>query len=135
MGISTRGVYGLSALYYILLNAQTQAVQANEIAKAIDVSQNYLEQLLFVLRNKGCLVSVRGPKGGYQLAQGAENRPIKEFLDILETNWLKPIETKSSALNLFWQDTQEKIRSIYNMPLKDLLKYEEVISNKHMYYI
>ncbi len=34
MGISTRGVYGLGALYYILLNSHTNAVQASEIARA-----------------------------------------------------------------------------------------------------
>ncbi len=135
MGISTRGIYGLSALYYILLNSQTQAVQASEIAKAIDVPQNYLEQLLFVLRNKGYLISVRGPKGGYKLAEETENKSLQELLDILEGNWLKQIETKSPALNLFWKETQGKIRSAYNLTLKDLLKYEEAVSHKNMYYI
>ncbi|MDE5816016.1 MAG: Rrf2 family transcriptional regulator [Helicobacter sp.] len=135
MGISTRGVYGLGALYYILLNSHTNAVQASEIARAIDVPQNYLEQLLFVLRNKGYLTSTRGPKGGYKLAEGTENVPIRDFLDVLEGAWIKKIQTQSPALNLFWADSQEKIRTIYGTTLKDLIRYEEKISNQNMYYI
>lgn len=135
MGISTRGIYGLGALYYILLHSHTTAVQASEIARAIDVPQNYLEQLLFVLRNKGYLTSTRGPKGGYKLAEGTENTPIKDFLDTLEGSWLKNIHTQSPALNLFWADTREKTRAIYNITLKELVYYEEKVSNQNMYYI
>lgn len=135
MGLSTRGVYGLSALYYILLNSHLNAVQASEIAKAIDVPQNYLEQLLFILRNRGFLVSVRGPKGGYRLADGAENTPIKDIFDILESSWNKRCYTQSPALNLFWEESYKKIREIYNMSLKELIRYEELISSKNMYYI
>ncbi len=90
---------------------------------------------MFILRNKGYLTSTRGPKGGYKLAEGAENIPIRDFLDVLEGTWMKKIKTQSPALNLFWADTQEKVRALYSTTLKDLIRYEEKISNQNMYYI
>ncbi|RAX58225.1 hypothetical protein CCZ01_03895 [Helicobacter monodelphidis] len=136
MGISTRGIYGLSAVYYILLNSHERTVQAGEISKAIGVPQNYLEQLLFVLRNKNFLRSTRGPKGGYYIPEETKNLTIGTLLDTLENgSWHKEIETYSPALNLFWGDVNARINELYNIKLVDLLKYEERVLDQSMYHI
>ncbi len=55
-----------------------------EIAAAEDMPRAYLEQLAFVLRDAGLVVSTRGAHGGYQLARPPESILMSEVLRALE---------------------------------------------------
>jgi Rrf2 family cysteine metabolism transcriptional repressor len=44
----------------------------------------YLEQLAFVLRDAGLVVSTRGAHGGYELARSPQSIPMSEVLRALE---------------------------------------------------
>ena len=56
----------------------------SEIAAAEDMPRAYLEQLAFVLRDAGLVVSTRGAHGGYQLARAPEAITMSEVLRALE---------------------------------------------------
>jgi Rrf2 family cysteine metabolism transcriptional repressor len=55
-----------------------------EIAAEEDLPRAYLEQLAFVLRDAGLVVSTRGAHGGYALARSPETIPMSEVLRALE---------------------------------------------------
>jgi Rrf2 family protein len=55
-----------------------------EIAAAEDMPRAYLEQLAFVLRDAGLVVSTRGAHGGYELARPPKAIPMSEVLRALE---------------------------------------------------
>ena len=55
-----------------------------EIAAAEDMPRAYLEQLAFMLRDAGLVVSTRGAHGGYELARPPASIPMSEVLRALE---------------------------------------------------
>ena len=55
-----------------------------EIAAAEDMPRAYLEQLAFVLRDAGLVVSTRGARGGYELARPPQAILMSEVLRALE---------------------------------------------------
>jgi Rrf2 family cysteine metabolism transcriptional repressor len=55
-----------------------------EIAAAEDMPRAYLEQLAFVLRDAGLVVSTRGAHGGYQLSRPPADIQMSEVLRALE---------------------------------------------------
>jgi Rrf2 family iron-sulfur cluster assembly transcriptional regulator len=63
------------AMVDLAQNSKGEPVALAEIAERQEISLSYLEQLFAMLRKGGLVKSVRGPGGGYLLAQdGAEIR-------------------------------------------------------------
>jgi len=62
----------------------TGPASLTEIAAVEDMPRAYLEQLAFVLRDAGLVVSTRGAHGGYQLARPPQEIPMSEILRALE---------------------------------------------------
>ena len=52
MKLSTRGRYGLRALCYIAEHATEQPVPLSTISEELELSENYLEQLVRLLRKR-----------------------------------------------------------------------------------
>ena len=63
MKLSTRGQYGLKAMFVLAEEYGTQEpVSLSEIAKRQHIPENYLEQLARELRKAGLINSIRGLK-------------------------------------------------------------------------
>lgn len=84
MIISTRGRYGLKAMYLIALQGPKEPVSINHIAKTEGISEQYLEQLFKKLRSAGLITSKRGASGGYMLAKQPEEISVGDILRTLE---------------------------------------------------
>lgn len=84
MKLSTRGRYGLKAMYQLALHYGEGPIPLNTIAKKQGLSENYLEQLFSVLRKEGLLQSVRGAQGGYMLAKHPQQITVGHILRTLE---------------------------------------------------
>lgn len=80
MKLSTKGRYAVTALADIALHGAAGAVSLGEIAERQDISVAYLEQLFVRLRRAGLVTSVRGPGGGYRLAQPPEATRISDVM-------------------------------------------------------
>ena len=132
--ISSKGVYGLAAMHELLQNEENKPMQIREISARADIPQNYLEQLLGKLRHAGLVTSTRGSKGGYMLAKDAKDILIKDILIALEDD-IKIIDTKSNSpiLNIFFDETKEKMKKIFNLTLKDLRQYQDKY-NQYLHY-
>ena len=84
MNLSTRSLYGLRALAELGLGTGQGPLSATVIAGRQDLSVAYLEQLLHRLKKHGLVTSIRGPKGGYQLAREPEEITVAEIVRILD---------------------------------------------------
>lgn len=80
MKLSTKGRYAVTALADIALNGDRGPVTLAEISERQSISLAYLEQLFVKLRRRGLVASVRGPGGGYRLAQPAEETRISDVM-------------------------------------------------------
>lgn len=69
--ISTRSRYALRALVDVSLHQEQGPVLRDDIARRQEISANYAAQIFRLLSAAGLVESVKGPGGGYRLA----NRP------------------------------------------------------------
>ncbi|NMA85696.1 MAG: Rrf2 family transcriptional regulator [Tissierellia bacterium] len=86
MKLSTRGRYGLKAMYQLATHYGEGPIPLKQIADKENLSENYLEQLVSQLRREGLLESVRGAQGGYMLAMSPEEITVGNVLRVLEGN-------------------------------------------------
>ncbi|MFZ9621948.1 MAG: RrF2 family transcriptional regulator [Prochlorococcaceae cyanobacterium] len=85
MGFSAKTTYGLQALMELAdLAASGERLQVGEIAARQAIPERYLEQMMTSLRRAGILRSIRGARGGYQLAKAAEQIRLSEVIRCLE---------------------------------------------------
>jgi Rrf2 family protein len=84
MKLSTKGRYGLKAMFDLALHDGKGPVSLASISERQGISMNYLEQLVSPLRKAGLLKSVRGAQGGYLLAKAPVDISVKEILELLE---------------------------------------------------
>ena len=81
MKLSTKGRYAVMAMVDLAnFHDDTKPVALAEIAERQHISLSYLEQLFAKLRRGGIVKSVRGPGGGYMLAQPAANLRISDIV-------------------------------------------------------
>ncbi len=76
--VSTKGMYGLSALYEIYLSNSLKPIQSRDIAQKANIPQTYLEQILLILKKEKFVKSTRGVHGGYMLNTDANSIKIKD---------------------------------------------------------
>lgn len=98
MNLTTKARYAVMAMADInaqksSINDKIDLVSSCSIANRQNISQQYLEQILNILKNKGLIKSVKGPQGGYYLAKPAEE--IKLF-DIISATSEKTKMTRCS---------------------------------------
>jgi len=84
MRLSTRGRYGLKAMYQLAIHYGEGPIPLKQIADKENLSENYLEQLVSQLRKEGLLTSVRGAQGGYMLAIPPREITVGNVLRVLE---------------------------------------------------
>jgi len=124
--ISTKGVYGLTAMYELSKHKDDTPMQIKEISSNASIPQNYLEQLLGKLRRAELVKSIRGAKGGYILAQNPEDILVKDILVALEGD-LKVIDNKADnpILNIFFDEAKENTKKLFNISLAKLDEYQD----------
>ena len=84
MKLSTKGRYALIALVDLAQEANSSRVSLGEISARQSISLAYLEQLFVKLRRAGVVESVRGPGGGYKLAQDPNAIRITTILEAVD---------------------------------------------------
>lgn len=87
MKISTKGRYGILAMLDLALNETEEThVPLNHIAERQQISLSYLEQMFSRLRKAGYVKSIKGPQGGYRLADKPSRITAGDILRTLEGN-------------------------------------------------
>ncbi len=84
MKLSTKGKYGVRAVYEIAKQYGQGPLTIKEIGERQGISLSYLEQILHRLGKAGVIESVRGPGGGYLLARQPAELTIGDIVRALE---------------------------------------------------
>lgn len=134
--ISSKGMYGLAAMYELAQSKTTKPVQIKGISARAGIPQNYLEQLLSLLRRAGLVTSVRGAHGGYLLAHKPEDILIKDIFVALEGS-LDVVDNTidNKVLDIFYAQSNQKLAAIFEVPLSELEQYQQRLSEQINYSI
>ncbi|MCS6887424.1 Rrf2 family transcriptional regulator [Chloroflexus sp.] len=146
MRISSKGDYGLRALFDLAQHYGEGPIQSEAIASRQGIPVNYLNQLLITLRRAGLVESLRGPQGGHLLARSPESITLLEALTVLEgpilpaeggRDDLQPTEPLDRALiDEVWSELRATIeRRLASITLDDLCQRKRSRDGAVMYYI
>jgi len=128
--ISTKGVYGLAAMYELSKHKDDTPMQIKDISSKTSIPQNYLEQLLSKLRKANLLKSIRGARGGYLLAKSPDEIKVLDILIALEDD-IKIVDSKAKdpMLNLLFEESKNSIKDIFGINLSKLDEYQSKYNN------
>ena len=131
MKLSTRGRYGIHAMYDLAVHYGDGPQSIKMIAERQAIPEAYLEQLIALLRKAKLVISNRGAMGGYRLAHKPEEITVGQVLRALEGG-LNLVEClteeeqcgKSCACpsRVVWLKIQQGLSSIVDgITLKDMI--------------
>lgn len=135
MRVSTRGDYGLRALMELATHRDQGPLQSSEIALRRHIPEQYLDQLLTILRKGGVIRSTRGPGGGHELVRDPASLSVREVIEILDgslspVSWLDdPVELTDHPHHCpqreIWTRVRDAMTSILDSySIADLLERE-----------
>ena len=84
MKLSTKGRYGLKAMFELALTQKNGPVPLRQIAQRQNISEQYLEQIFSTIKKSGLIKSVRGAQGGYLLSKEPKDITVGDILIVLE---------------------------------------------------
>ncbi len=130
--LSTKGQYGVRAMFEIAKSYRSGPMTIKEIAERQNVSVAYLEQIMNKLRRGGLIDSVKGPGGGYVLSKEPSTISIGDILKALEgpvalTSCLGPgadtcNKVDICVMRLLWKKLGDKIEEfLEETTLMDLI--------------
>ena len=147
MRLSTRGRYALRAMIDLALHADEGPVLRRDIAERQEISAHYIVQLFVKLRRAGLIESVRGPGGGYILAQSADQIRAGDIIRTVEgpialVHCVAPQQEEAAChrvdncvTHLLWKRLSDKVAEVLDsVTLKDLCdqarELEGALSNR-----
>ncbi|NBG87624.1 RrF2 family transcriptional regulator [Isachenkonia alkalipeptolytica] len=149
MKFSTKGRYGLKAMFDLAMNYGDGPITLKNIAQRQDISEHYLEQLIATLRRAKLVKSVRGAQGGYMLNHPPEEITVGAIIRSLEgpvgpADCVMDADSEecrnqeSCVTRLVWARIQESVNDVIDTTtLAHMLEDQEKINNKknYMFYI
>lgn len=143
MKLSTKGRYGLRAMIDLAMNSGDQKVSIKSISERQEISENYLERIIAVLKKAGYVSSSRGAQGGYSLAVPTTEISVGDILRALEGD-LNPVdcsltnddkqcsESDFCVTKFVWKRISDSINDVVNnITLQDMV--DEQLSIKAAY--
>lgn len=146
MRISSKGEYGIRALFDLAQHYGQGLIQSEDIAARQGIPVNYLNQMLITLRRAGLIESQRGPQGGHALAQAPEQITLRMALEALEGP-LVVCETSRDDLSQTQPEDAEYVHEVWDQlrttiettlqatTLEDLCQRKRQRTGYLMYYI
>ena len=137
--LSTKGQYGVRAMFELAKNYDQGPLTIKEIAARQGVSVSYLEQLLNRLRKSKLITSRKGPGGGYIINKKPDEISVGMILHSLEgpvaiTQCLDPSakgckRVDGCVARMLWKSLGEKIEDfLETINLRDLVMEESKLN-------
>lgn len=123
MRLTARSEYALLALVHLARHERDGYLSVQAIAEVQDIPPRFLEQILLTLKRARYVRSLKGPRGGFQLARPANRITLAEVIRLID-GALAPTE---SASKYFYESTPiEKERRLLRV-FKDI---RDFVSNR-----
>ncbi|PKM96387.1 MAG: Rrf2 family transcriptional regulator [Firmicutes bacterium HGW-Firmicutes-1] len=139
MKLSTKGRYGLRAMIDLAINSKENQLSIKIISERQNISENYLEQIIAILKKNGFVKSCRGAQGGYSLTKEPADISVGDILRALEGD-LNPVdcitvnedvqcsEAELCVTKYVWKRISDSINEVVdNISLEDLVHEQERI--------
>ncbi|NBI06723.1 RrF2 family transcriptional regulator [Senegalia massiliensis] len=147
MKLSTKGRYGLKAMFELALHFGKGPLPLKDIAEKQNISEHYLEQLIATLKKDSLVNSVRGAQGGYLLAKEPKNITVGDIIRSLEGS-IAPSDCviEGEAVDCpkgeycvtrgVWMKIRDSINDVIDsLTLQDMVDEQKNIDGNYMYYI
>ncbi|MGQ1891128.1 RrF2 family transcriptional regulator [Thermophagus sp. OGC60D27] len=130
MKFNTKTRYGLRAMIEIARETENNGIFQKEIAKRQNLSNKYLDHIIYALKVSGLITNVKGKKSGYILAKSASEIAILDIYNAFEpgiciTDCLMNYKCNREsfcAAKLFWEKLNDLIVNYFkSSTLQDLL--------------
>ncbi|MBQ8506579.1 MAG: Rrf2 family transcriptional regulator [Clostridia bacterium] len=131
MKLSTRGRYGIHAMYDLAEHFGDGPQSIKLIAERQSIPEAYLEQLIAVLRREKLVISNRGAQGGYRLSREPKEITVGDVLRALEggLNLVDCLleedscgKTCACASRIVWMKIRDGLNSIVDgITLQDMI--------------
>jgi Rrf2 family cysteine metabolism transcriptional repressor len=82
--VSSKGRYGVKAVYELALYYGRGPLTVSAIARAQDIPEQYLEQLMPLLKRANIVKGIRGAQGGYVLAAQPAQLSVRDVVRAVE---------------------------------------------------
>jgi Rrf2 family cysteine metabolism transcriptional repressor len=146
MRISSKGEYGLRALFDLAQHYGEGPVQSRDIHLRQGIDENYLNQILISLRKAGLIESIRGPQGGHRLARPPAQITIHDALLALEGPLLPTDSGRDNVpstepmdrelIREIWDDLRALLEQrLSGLTIDDLVQRKRERNGEMMYYI
>lgn len=147
MKLSTKGRYGLKAMFELALHYGEGPIPLKMIAENQGISEHYLEQLIAILKKNGLVNSVRGAQGGYLLSEQPSKVIVGDIIrslegDIALVNCVGDnklcSESNKCVTKMVWDRISESINDVIdNITLQDMIEEHIRLNSdgEYMYYI
>jgi Rrf2 family transcriptional regulator, cysteine metabolism repressor len=119
MKLSTKSEYACLALIELAEKYDEGLIKSRDIAKRNKIPKNFLDQILFTLKNAGFVISKRGSDGGYRLARVPSQITIAEIIRLMD-GALAPVH---SASIYYYHKTPLEQNKKMMIILKDIRNY------------
>lgn len=132
MRISSKGRYAVRLMLDLAINDSGEPVRLKDAARRQNISEKYLEQVISILNKAGYVRSIRGPQGGYVLANRPSWYTMGMILRLTEGS-LCPVdyetdgfrEEAESATSILWDKLNNAINEVVdNITLEDLMEWQ-----------
>ncbi|MBI3939254.1 MAG: Rrf2 family transcriptional regulator [Acidobacteria bacterium] len=84
MKLTAKSDYAILALFHLAAASADIPVQSRDISVSHHIPHRFLEQILLSLKRAGLVRSVRGAKGGYQLARAPGEITLRDAVEAVE---------------------------------------------------
>ncbi len=146
MKLSTKGKYGVKALFELAMHEGAGPLSLKAIADRQGLSEHYLEQLAAPLRKAGLITSIRGAQGGYVLSRAASQITVGDVIRVLEgpigytdcsaDGEPDPSCASNCPVHGVWEKVTAQIVSVIdNISLQDLADQARAEQQNLMYHI
>ena len=155
MKLSTKGRYGVRALFDMAYHSGALPTQIKDISRRQDISPRYLEQIFQDLKKAGLLKSKRGPQGGYVLSRKPEEIRVSDIILATEGELFLVSCTKETddchgkcdfdgqcVTQSIWSEANRRLNEYFaSLTLKDLCEkakemgMEKELDHRFMYFI
>ena len=135
MKLSSRSRYGFRAILELASHYGKGPLQIQTISKSSDISNKYLEPLIASLKVNGLVLSMRGPKGGYLLAEKPSEIKLSSIFRALEGPIQSPDCKQHSKfskgcndciVSFLWSKFSKNTQDLFDsMTLQDMLDIAE----------
>ncbi|PKM56852.1 MAG: Rrf2 family transcriptional regulator [Firmicutes bacterium HGW-Firmicutes-3] len=144
MKLSTKGRYGLRAMIDLAIHSKENQVSIKSISERQEISENYLERIIALLKKAGYVKSTRGAQGGYMLTKKPEQISVGNILRALEGD-LNPVdcslinddkvclESGLCVTKFVWKRISDSINDVVdNISLQDLVNEQIEIDKSQL---